>query len=358
MASPSSRSPLSDDPGDSNRLLSRLQILAAIGCLLILVYALRFVSSGDCLRIFAVGTLVGFAALTVGFLMGFIFCIPRVDTEKQPSAAPAGRVAAQSDSALAPSNSVKQNSNLVDISDWLTKIIVGVGLVELNSIPGKLGKLSYYLGPSLRPALSDKAPSSADSVLSGQAAGLAIIAFYFALGFLWGYIWTRLHYQREIEAGEKVKALQRSNWVADLIFLAEASVTEGQLDEALLYTDQALQNDPMDGRAVLTKGRILKRKAVASGTSEADRKKLLGQAVENADRSIALLPGKAEPIYNKACYQALLGEDKNEILTTLKSALALNPGLRKVALEDSDFGALRQDNDFKQLTGDGAPPAA
>src|ERR1700761_1991946 len=72
-----------DDRIDHYNILLRLQFLAAIGCLLIFLYALRFWLSGEVLRIFAVGVLAAAAALTAGFLFGFIFGVPRTGAEKQ-----------------------------------------------------------------------------------------------------------------------------------------------------------------------------------------------------------------------------------------------------------------------------------
>ncbi len=41
------------------------------------------------------------------------------------------------------------NSNLVEVSDWLTKIIVGVGLIELKSLPGSARSMAAFIAPSL-----------------------------------------------------------------------------------------------------------------------------------------------------------------------------------------------------------------
>jgi tetratricopeptide (TPR) repeat protein len=202
----------------------------------------------------------------------------------------------------------------------------------------------------LRPAQCDGLASCADFIGSGQAAGLAIIVFYFTLGFMLGYVWTRLYFQRDL-AG-LVENLQLDKRVTDLIMLAEAFVKEGELDEAMESIDQALKNNPLDGRAVLTKGRILKCKAMKLEKPEKD--KLLNQALDYASRAIALLPGKGEPIYNKACYQALLGFDRfdrNEVLGNLKSAFRLNPALRGIARGDDDLKSLSNDDDFVKITG-------
>jgi hypothetical protein len=332
---------------DRYRLLFRLQILSAVGCSLIILYGLRFWFSGDLLRIVGIGLLIAGASLMAGFLLGFVFGIPRDGSEMSATTSAADPRGSTGEAAQGRSNHVRPNSNLIEISDWLTKIIVGVGLVELKSIPSKLGTLSYYLGLGLRPAECTGPTRCTNYIIGGQAAGLAIFIFYVSMGFLWGYVWTRLYFTRDLE--EQLESLRRENENLDIILGVESLVKEGRLDEAMRYIDKVLENSPRDGRAVLTKGRILKRQADESNLSDTEKKKLLSQAVEFASRAIELLPGKGEPMYNKACYQALLGVDKKEVLANLKSAFTLNPRLRKTAAEDGDLTSLQQDDDFKRL---------
>ncbi len=338
---------------DRFRMLLRLQILAAFGCLLIFLYAWHFKST-DLLRITGVGMLVAGASLLSGVLLGFIFAVPRVAVEKEKGKSAPNSKNADDTETREHVSPITTNSNLVEISDWLTKIIVGVGLVELRSIPGELGKLAYYLGPGLRPALCDpKNPCSADYLGSGEAAALAIIIFFCSLGFLIGYIWTLLYFQQDLERQfraleQKVDHLRQSKVGADRILLAEVSLDNGSLTEAMSVIDEALQDDPNDGRAVLTKARILKRQA--TGTNPPDREKL-GQALALVERATALLPGKGEVLYNKACYQALLGFSHDEVLANLEAAFHLDPALRTLAPKDPDLESVHHDDDFKRLIG-------
>ncbi len=354
-----------DEKRDASRdFLAGMRLLAIVGCLVILLYSLRFWSSGQVLRIFGVGLLVAGAALLTGFLLGFIFTIPRVGSPKgtEPAAQPKGDPAPDSnpETDLAPSN-----DNLVEISDWLTKIIVGVGLVELKSIAGKLGELSYYLALGLQPARCAGDVSCAESPISGQTAGLAILIFYFALGFLFGSVWTMIYFRGDLrQKFERIKRqkaeLQQFQQAtiefmpakAPVILPAEASLSANKLDEAMTDIDEVLKNDPQNGFALMTKARVLKRKAFQPGQSQAERERLLNQAIACSDQAIALLPDKGEPFYNKACYQALLDPNrlKDEVLSNLESAFRLNPALRQDARLDVDLDALHQDDDFIRLT--------
>jgi hypothetical protein len=353
---------------ESLRFLLAAAIVAAFGVVLILLYSLRFRSSDQMLRIFGVGMLVACAALLSGFLLGFIFAIPRKrgaeekggTTDSKGVDAPGFRIQRAA---------FDHNFNLVEISDWLTKIIVGVGLVELHSIPEKLGLLSYYLAPGLLPAPCVGGDPCSEPLIAGQAAGLAILIFFSSLGFLVGFVWTMVYFMRDLTEPyiqtiiAQQLSLKEKQQVLDKtspILSAEGSMIRNQFGEAMATIEQSLKNDPRDGYAMITKARILKRQALQAGQLEDERKRLLNQALGCVDEAIALMPGKGEPLYNKACYQALLDPAtlKGAVLTNLEAAFRLNPALRQIAKEDADLASLREDADFARLLPEDPTPAA
>jgi hypothetical protein len=73
------------------------------------------------------------------------------------------------------------NSNLEVISDWLTKILVGVGLTEFKQIPGALRQLSQFV------AGGDKSSGQ------DQSFALFVILYFFFGGFVGGYLETRVY---------------------------------------------------------------------------------------------------------------------------------------------------------------------
>ncbi|NRR33568.1 response regulator [Oxalobacteraceae bacterium] len=75
------------------------------------------------------------------------------------------------------------NSNLVEVSDWLTKVIVGVGLVELKALPAGAQSVAEFIAPSL-----GLQPISAATPVAG-----GIMLFFSVLGFLIGYLMTRIY---------------------------------------------------------------------------------------------------------------------------------------------------------------------
>jgi hypothetical protein len=90
------------------------------------------------------GLLWSGACLFAGALVGFLFGIPK--TTQDPKAA-SGTVEVQQ----------KVNTNLEDISDWMTKIFVGLGLSQIAKIPPRLqlaaGYIGYTWGHCRRPRL-------------------------------------------------------------------------------------------------------------------------------------------------------------------------------------------------------------
>ncbi len=127
-----------------------------------------------------------------GVAVGFLFGIPRVLQGRQAPAPkdasnPGGADAQRAEDGLAYRQRV--NTNLEEISDWLTKIIVGMGLVELRSMPEHLQRLgAQIVGGSGAPC---------DPTL-----GFALALFFLVVGFLFGYLVTRLYIQGALALAE------------------------------------------------------------------------------------------------------------------------------------------------------------
>jgi hypothetical protein len=113
-----------------------------------------------------------------GGLTGFLFGIPRM---------------IQLSSAITENEKLKraisQNDNLVQISDWVTKIIVGVGLTQLYNIPHFLIKTGTVLAPSFGNSLQ---------VDKGRNVAIVTILYFTIIGFLSIYLWTRLYFTKKV----------------------------------------------------------------------------------------------------------------------------------------------------------------
>jgi hypothetical protein len=120
--------------------------------------------------ILGVAGIVGTCAFAVGALLGFLFGIPQYLAR--------GAAAAPTDKA-----SYQPNTNLTQVSDWLTKIIIGVGLVQFGQLAHTIGDL----GDSLEPSLGGSP--------NGKPFGIAVVVGFFVIGFLCSYLYTRLRLQ-------------------------------------------------------------------------------------------------------------------------------------------------------------------
>lgn len=111
------------------------------------------------------------------------------------------------------------NNNLVEISDWLTKIIVGLGLIELSSMPDHVRRITDFMVglPETSPAL----------YFTPSAAG-ATMLYFSAAGFFHGYLLTRL--VLNLHLAQVTKSLE---FIAKEI-AAEVKTTSISLDEPAL----------------------------------------------------------------------------------------------------------------------------
>ncbi|MEV6521596.1 hypothetical protein AB0M43_06655 [Longispora sp. NPDC051575] len=112
------------------------------------------------------GGLVSVAALAVGALLGFLFGIPRTLQHERPTGGHGGAA-------------YGVNTNLEQISDWLTKILVGVGLVQFAVIGRQFGRLVSAVGEAFGGGAAGR-----------LVAGTLMVAFLLS-GFLVGYVATR-----------------------------------------------------------------------------------------------------------------------------------------------------------------------
>jgi hypothetical protein len=131
--------------------------------------------------------IVALACTLSGALMGFLFAVPKRIRSQAPGVPASGQAqpnsgSTSSEQVIAQAN-YEANSSLEEISDWLTKIIVGVGLVEAQEIARQLTAAGGAVGTGIfnLPATS---PAS-------QVAGVATILAFAVLGFLMSFLWFR-----------------------------------------------------------------------------------------------------------------------------------------------------------------------
>ncbi|HEX8407684.1 MAG TPA: hypothetical protein VF883_02390 [Thermoanaerobaculia bacterium] len=151
-----------------------LSLALAAGFTAVAVHALDATTFSSGVRQLAVGWLLSGAAAATGGLAGFLFGIPR--TLQSADTGPD----AEGADAKSPWQRYRGNTNLEQISDWLTKILVGVGLTQLTDAPSFIRRVSSRLGPAFGAANTS------------EPFVIAVLIFFLTSGFLVGYLWTRL----------------------------------------------------------------------------------------------------------------------------------------------------------------------
>ncbi len=175
-----------DQLSDSSEALKVLTLIIPLGLAGILVYSLQFCDLKIITSVLGVAAMLAGASLLLGGLVGFLFGIPRT---LQKAMQPNGEEKDARETG--PERvSYQANTNLEQISDWLTKIIIGVGLTQLTNIPGKLLQLADYVSAGL------------GSSTSGRPFALVVILYFTVSGFLFGYLWTRLFLAGELKKAE------------------------------------------------------------------------------------------------------------------------------------------------------------
>jgi hypothetical protein len=154
-------------------------VICAIGIGSTLIYIMQ-VPSGVRWSVFGTALTIAAAAFLTGGIFGFLFGIPQTM-----------QASAQSIS----KRQYQDNTNLQLVSDWLTKIIIGVGLVQLGRALPALSKLAENL----------KAPLGGQA--SSAAFGLGLTIAYVLLGFFFVYLWSRVVFTQELNLQDTMQVL-------------------------------------------------------------------------------------------------------------------------------------------------------
>jgi hypothetical protein len=172
----------------------------------------------------------GLACFAAGSIVGFLFGIPRILQREPPQGGAGAETAgAASNDGQRTAYVLRVNTNLEQISDWLTKILVGVGLIQLQSLPERVNALAQVIARSM----------GAGDAQIGLACALII---YFVIGgFASGYMLTRLYLQ---------SAFARADQSSQLVMTKlEESVEQAALDA--LTSGQGARDVPTDQQVSL-----------------------------------------------------------------------------------------------------------
>lgn len=256
------------------------------------------------------GLLSAGAPFAVGSLLGFLFGMPRTLTAAESAAS--GR-------------RLRVNTNIEEISDWLTKILVGLGLTELRQAPGALARMGATVAPVF----------GGDG--RGEAIAQSVLVFFLVAGFLVAYLAMRLRVSEQIGAAddrlnprvvERVASMQIS--VADDRAGSDAaqSVPDADVNEILRQPLAAL--DGVDELRAWGKAQILR--------------KQYAQGAEALGRAVALAPEDADlrRDYGTALHLAKRWPEARAQFDLALGA-SRSPEERRTAVESVVFTSLYQD---------------
>jgi hypothetical protein len=187
--------------------------------------------------VLAVAALVAGGALVSGGLLGFLFGIPR--SLSGPEGAADGTAA----------GAYRPNTNLEQISDWLTKILVGVGLVQFTTLAQHAGELVTFLGPAL----------GGDPL--GETFAAATLVIYGISGFLAFYLVTRIYLGRAFAQADRLTVMGVVKKEIALVQQEQRAQEETDVDALSLV---ARQLEPEPGAPQITQADLDAAVAAAS----------------------------------------------------------------------------------------------
>jgi hypothetical protein len=170
----------------------------SFGIVAILFVSLYTAFKGDTNKglfpVFGLSLGIAFAATVAGGFLGFLFGIPKSLQKNQATTTTAVDTSTGKAAVPAASRVFISNTNLEEISDWLTKIIVGVSLIQLTRIIDFYNKSCRSLAKSFKGYLSAE---------FGFTYSGSLIIFFSVCGFLIVYLWARVYFLKQLNELER-----------------------------------------------------------------------------------------------------------------------------------------------------------
>jgi hypothetical protein len=189
------KKPGGQESDDLRRVYRALGATALLGVVGALIYSLAAkASTGERASAFGGAILISGAFALVGAVIGFVFAIPR---SRQDGSSVAPAASGQPVGAPRRLSDYAANTNLEQISDWLTKILIGLGLVEFDAIVVRFGRAADVLHPLLGPEAA------------ARAMALVLMSYFLAWGFFLAYLSTRLWLPKALSRAESEERDQK-----------------------------------------------------------------------------------------------------------------------------------------------------
>jgi tetratricopeptide (TPR) repeat protein len=296
------------------------------------------------------GAMLSLAFAAIGGLIGFLFGIPR--RLAVPSRSSNDAKSSDSTSHTAEQGGTDWGTNLEQVSDWLTKIILGAGLTQLVKVPGLLRRLGDYFGPSFnnKPFLP-----------------LVIVLGSLIFGFFAGYLLTQLFLVQALDAAGKAFLKDAVNVAGNFERMGKFTAATATLEGALSSLGPDTPSDYKQNiYERLTYNALYEppdgfQKAIRYANEYINLKDAKPSARIWANLAAAL-GQKYKWDQSKNVPQASLDNTRNSALEAAKKAIALEPGMKdylrtlwnphdptkEASLED-DLEVFYDDPEFKTL---------
>ena len=299
--------------------------------------------------------LILLTSVSVGAGFGFLFALPRILTKEDLPKAALASVGAKATESLRK-RLLGSNTNLERVSDWLTTMIVGVGLTQLGSINGALFNFRVFLHDTAK-VFPDAQGGNAGVLPS---VGPMILLFGLILGFLFLYLYTRIiisallnkvehELQSETLSGEAADAVRgfattvpgisESPSLMSLSRSEEPSVYEGiELMGSLLYQPGRYQD-------------VIKLSGKLSNTPAAQR-------AEYWLYSAAAFGQKYHDLKTSGASETDLVSARDNALDCARRAVRIDPSMKTRLWfisdpngDDDDLADFRDDQEFLKIVG-------
>ncbi len=320
---------------------------------------------GQCTwRDIATPMLGALACLAAGGVVGFLFGIPRTTnpnaTHATPPPAATGGTPTPppaTPNPPQPHSGHDVNNSLEQISDWLTKIVVGLGLVEMRNFPTYLESMAERFEQDLHWPVN-------------RSFAVALMVFFAAMGFLYSYVLTRLKLSPEFRrvdreiwgetaADEAKRVADSADKKADLnsyIAIAYHMLklpTDQYLDKAATDLINARQGFLDDRRSAMVLGTLYAKKHRYDDAIRVLKETLAAMASRGTRNDV----DEGDIRYNIACYfcrRRLLptatpgakADDLEQMYRELSESIKLQPANAVEAATDSDFKSVRLEPRF------------
>lgn len=187
--------------------------------LAVTLYAIAATGPVAGMRIAGTALILSGASVGVGALLGLLFGVPRPQDPEEPKGDTAEDVAM---ARRTTSARFTMNTNLGEVSDWLTKILVGVGLTQIRNVGPALATLSQSVATPF-------GPSETAQVFAGS-----VIVYLTVFGFIAGWLCSVLYLPNELSNALQARAEERAQEKVE-------STAERFVDRAIAYEKAALE---------------------------------------------------------------------------------------------------------------------